>query len=235
MDKLSTLVILPGLDGTDVFFRPLLALLPRTIRPLVLCYPQTGPNGYADLLGFVRGAVAEIPEFYVLGSSFSGPLAVMLAAAEPQKVRGIILSATFLRSPRRQLNRFRFAAIGPVIWAIRVARRIPVWTRRSRDDPFRRAKRETWSRVSARCLAGRVRAILAVDVRDVLRICVQPVLCIVFGSDRVVARNSSEEILLHRPATKRVTLPGDHFAFYSDPARFADAVVRFMQSGESVK
>src|SRR5262249_36297609 len=153
---------------------------PRSIRSLVVSYPQSGPNGYDDLLSIVRRAVAELPEFYVLGSSFSGPLAVMLAATEPQKVRGIILSATVFRSPLRNVNRLKLAAVGPVIWAVRATRRIPVWTLRSRQDPLRRAKAETWSRVSAHCLAARVRAILDVDVRTTLRTCAQPVLCVVF-------------------------------------------------------
>src|SRR5262249_21500880 len=152
------LVLLPGLDGTDVFFRPLAALLPPSIRPLVVRFPQSGDNGYDELLGFVRRAVAKIPEFYVLGSSFSGPLAVLLAATEP-RVRGIILSASFLRSPRPTVARFKFAAVGPVIWMLRAARRIPVWTLRRRQDALRRAKAETWSNVSAHCLAKRVCAI----------------------------------------------------------------------------
>jgi hypothetical protein len=63
MDKATTLVILPGLDGTDVFFRPFLALLPDSIRPIVVSFPDAGPNGYDDLLGIVRRAVAEIPQF----------------------------------------------------------------------------------------------------------------------------------------------------------------------------
>jgi pimeloyl-ACP methyl ester carboxylesterase len=229
----STLLILPGLDGTDVFFRPFLALLPDSIRPMVVSFPDRGATGYNDLLGIVRHAIAEIPRLYVLGSSFSGPLAIMLAAAEPQKVRGIILSATFLRSPRRIRGWFRFAAAGPVIWVLRAARRIPVWALKDRNDPFRQAKAETWSRVSAHALAARLRAVIEVDVRDKFRDCRQPVTCIAFDDDRVVPRSSTEDILINRPSAKLVTLPGDHFAFYADPARFAEAVVKFVHDAES--
>jgi len=233
MDEPKTLVVLPGLDGTDVFFRPFLASLPASIRSLVISYPKSGANEYDELLRVVRRAVAELPSFYVLGSSFSGPLAVMLARAEPEKVRGIILSATFVRSPRQRLNRFKFAAVGPIIWALRAARRIPVWLLRRREDPFRRAKAETWSCIPAHCLASRVRAVLEVDVRDALRTCVQPVLCVAFENDQLIPRASAEEILLHRPSTKLVMLPGKHLAMYSDPSRLADEVVRFIQDGES--
>ena len=83
----ATLVLLPGLDGTEIFLQPLLAALPPEVRPLVVSYPVTGPNRYAELLAVVREAVAGLGEFHVLGWSFSGPLALMLASAEPRRVR----------------------------------------------------------------------------------------------------------------------------------------------------
>jgi len=38
----TTLVLLPGLDGTDVFLRPLVAALSPTIRSIVVTYPASG-------------------------------------------------------------------------------------------------------------------------------------------------------------------------------------------------
>jgi pimeloyl-[acyl-carrier protein] methyl ester esterase len=124
--KPITLVILPGLDGTEVLFRPLLALLPDWIQPVVICYPASGPNEYADLLEIVREKIAGLPSLIVLASSFSGPLFIMLAAAEPDRMRGLILSATFLRAPGRHLPSLRLIACGPIIWIMRTARRIPI-------------------------------------------------------------------------------------------------------------
>ncbi len=228
MEPTETLVVLPGLDGTDVFFRPFLELLPGWIQPLVVSYPPVGANAYEDLLRLVRGQVAGLPRYFVLGSSFSGPLAVMLAAAEPDRVRGVILSATFLRAPARVLPWFRVAAVGPVFWAFRTVRRIPVWTLRKREDPFRLAKAETWRRVSARALAARLRAVLGVDVRERWRRCEPPALCLTFADDKVVPPWCAEEILRGRPATRMVTVPGGHLAMCKDPARWTREVVRFM-------
>jgi len=235
MDKTITLVVLPGLDGTDVFFRPFLALLPAWIHPVVVHYPQSSANGYEDLLRIVRERVSQIPDCYVIGSSFSGPLAVMLAAIEPARVRGLILSATFLRSPRENLTRFKFAAIPPVIWAIRFVRRIPVWTLMKHDDPFRQAKAETWALVSARCLAARVRAVLGVDVRETLQKCNQPVLCMAFDGDRVVPRHNAEEILSHRSSARLVVIHGDHLAMSKDPAEWTREIVGFIQEQENAR
>jgi pimeloyl-ACP methyl ester carboxylesterase len=215
-----------------VFFRPFLAALPTAIRPVVIDYPSEGSNQYADLLEIVCHAVAEIPSFYVLASSFSGPLAIMLARAQPEKVRGMILSASFLRSPQPRLARFRFAAVSPVVGMIRTLRRVPVWTLRSKADPLRRAKAETWSRVSSRVLAGRVRAILDVDVREALRSCPQPLLCAVYADDRLVSRKNADEILQYHEAAELVILPGGHMAMHSDPGRLVTEVVRFIRSVE---
>jgi hypothetical protein len=62
--KPITLVILPGLDGTEVLFRPLLALLPDWIQPVVICYPASGPNEYADLREVVREKIAGLPQLH---------------------------------------------------------------------------------------------------------------------------------------------------------------------------
>jgi pimeloyl-[acyl-carrier protein] methyl ester esterase len=83
----ATLVLLPGLDGTDVFLRPLVTSLPSTIRPILVTYPTSGAEEYRDVLDIVRRATGRLSYFYVLGLSFSGPLAVMLALEEPKRVK----------------------------------------------------------------------------------------------------------------------------------------------------
>src|SRR5215468_3501013 len=175
-----TLVLLPGLDGTDVFLRPLVAALPSTIRPVVVTYPTSGAEEYRDVLEIVRRATCGFSTFYVLGLSFSGPLAVMLAAEEPKRVKGVILVATFVRLPRPTLRFLRFACHGPMLWMWRILRRIPMWALRSRRDPLRMVRAETLRSVPSRTFAGRVRAVLDVDASAALRRCAQPILCISF-------------------------------------------------------
>ncbi|HEX4084985.1 MAG TPA: alpha/beta hydrolase [Chthoniobacteraceae bacterium] len=228
MEKRVTLVILPGLDGTEIFFRPFLAALPAWVQPLMVSYPVTGPNGYEDLLKVVRGAVAGLSEFFVLGSSFSGPLAVMLAAEEPVRVRGVILSATFLRMPRKELLKYKPIAVWPVIWTVRAMRRAPVLLR-PRDDPYRRAKAETWRRVSARCLAARVRALMTVDAREIWQKCAQPALNMTYDVDGTVPHVNAEEIQHLRPETERIMISGGHLSMSQHPAKCAEAASGFIR------
>jgi pimeloyl-[acyl-carrier protein] methyl ester esterase len=229
----TTLVLLPGLDGTEVFFQPLLASLPQSVRPIVVCLPTSGTNTYADLLATVRNAVAKIPECYVLGWSFSGPLALMLAVAEPSKVRGVMLAATFVRSPHPRLARWRFAACTPVIWTIRVSRRAPGWLWLRPSDPVHRAKAETWVRVRTRVIAARIRALLTVDAREVLRHCQQPILYLAGSHDRVVPFRHVKEITNIRPSVQVHTIEGRHMALYTNPEATVRVILEFVARRES--
>jgi len=226
----ATLVLLPGLDGTEVFFGPLLAALPPWVEPVVVTYPTSGANGYADLFGVVEAAVADAPEFYVLGWSFSGPLALMLAAKEPKRTRGVILCASFVRSPHPILPWLRFAVVPPVVTLIRLARRTPavfpgVWT-----EQFRRDKAAAWARVPARVLAARARAILAVDARTYLRACPRPVLYLAGSRDSIVPCRNADQVVKESPSARIVTIDGPHFAMYTNPDAAAGAIAAFMQS-----
>jgi pimeloyl-ACP methyl ester carboxylesterase len=228
MSKDVTLVLLPGLDGTEIFFQPLLAALPPNVRAVVVSYPESGRDSYAELLALIRREVAEIPEFFVLGWSFSGPLALMLANVEPDRVRGVILSATFVRPPQAWLRRWRFALVTPVVWSWRAMRRLPLWLFRSGGDAFREAKSQTWRRIPARALARRLRAIANVDAREALRTCRSPILYLAASDDAIVPRANFDEIARERPAARLVVISGRHQAMYSNPRPAAQAIVDFI-------
>ena len=92
------LILLPGLDGAGLAFGPLLKVLPSFIRPIVVTYPKDRVMGYPELLPFVMGRLPDTP-FVLLGESFSSPLAIMIAAARPPGLQGLILSSAFARNP----------------------------------------------------------------------------------------------------------------------------------------
>ena len=93
------LILLPGMDGTGVFFERLVEHLGEGIDPVVVSYPENDPLGYEDLKPFVTSRFPNENPFFILGESFSGPLAVMAAAERPKNLKGIILVATFVRNP----------------------------------------------------------------------------------------------------------------------------------------
>jgi pimeloyl-ACP methyl ester carboxylesterase len=229
----TTLVLLPGLDGTEVFFRPLLPLLPEWLKPLIVTFPTTGANDYPDLFRIAQSALESAEQFYVLGWSFSGPLALMLAADNPTKVRGVFLCASFVRSPHAFLPWLRFAAKPPAIHFMRLARRTPLFLRRQPADPLYRDKSATLARVPSRVIAERIQAILALDARDYLRHCPKPVLYLAGSRDRVVPRRNGVEVLRGSPSAKLVTIDGAHMALYTNPRAAVQEIVRYIEARES--
>ncbi len=209
------LVLLPGMDGTEILFGPLLAHLPPSLAPHVVTYPSTGPNGYDDVYPLVHAAVAAHPGCIVLGWSFSGPLAVRVAAALPTHVRGVVLAASFVQAPMAWL-RWTGPLLQPsTVIAARVLRRLPLWLGRPAHDPLRRDKARIWQRVPGRTLAARARAIRTVDASTQLQQVRQPLLYLAGADDRVVRPHNLATIRRLRPDTQVATLPGGHFALYS--------------------
>jgi pimeloyl-ACP methyl ester carboxylesterase len=229
VNRPTHLLLLPGMDGTEVFFRPLLRELPRWIEPRVVTYPVAGRNDYATLFEEVRAAAAELDECFVLGWSFSGPLALELAAREPAKVRGVVLAATFVRAPLRRLEWLEFLMVGPLIWLVRGLRRLPLYLSRRAPSQWKRDKRETWRRVPAATLARRARAILKVDARERARTCRAPVLYLAGTRDTVVPHRNVEEIVRELPATAVVPIEGEHLALYSNPEAAARAIASWIE------
>jgi pimeloyl-[acyl-carrier protein] methyl ester esterase len=227
--RTTTLVLLPGLDGTEVFFGPLLAELPKWVKPVVVTYPTSGANHYSDLLTVVQAAVEDSKEFYVLGWSFSGPLALMLAAEERSKVRGVILCASFIRPPLPGLSWLRFAITSPVVHLTRLVHRATALLSSHSTDMFRRDKAATLARVPSYILAARARNILALDARECLRRCPRPLLYLAGSRDKVVPRRNAEAVVREFPSTKVVTIDGPHLALYTNPSAAAHAIVGFMR------
>lgn len=107
---LVTLVLLPGMDGTGQMFQPLISELGKGIVTSVVRYPESEPLGYQELFSVVQSALRPIDGPYViLGESFSGPLAIKIAASRPQGMRGLILCCTFARNPHPALRHLRSA------------------------------------------------------------------------------------------------------------------------------
>lgn len=96
---MTSIVLLPGLDGTGELFAPLVAAWGDRFRTQVVSYPRAERLGYAALADRVRALLPLHEDYVLLAESFSGPLGVMLAAERPQRLRGLVLCATFARSP----------------------------------------------------------------------------------------------------------------------------------------
>src|ERR1700719_4469607 len=93
------LVLLPGLDGTGKLFTEFLKAIQNRVDTLVVAYPNDTPMNYDELETLVRAALPADRPFILLGESFSGPLAIRIAARQPAWLAGLILCGPFCSNP----------------------------------------------------------------------------------------------------------------------------------------
>ena len=92
-------VLLPGLDGTGVLFRPFLQACPEHVTPVVIDFPRDERLDYAELEQHVVDRLPTADRTVIVGESFSGPLALRVAARRPAGLIGVVLCASFVRPP----------------------------------------------------------------------------------------------------------------------------------------
>jgi pimeloyl-ACP methyl ester carboxylesterase len=224
-------VLLPGLDGTGELFRPLLAELPDWIHPVVVSYPRDRELGYAELLPLAAGALPTDAPFVILGESFSGPLAAMLAATTPPGLAGVVLCATFVRKPFRTLPAWLgVLCVGPIfrLWpAVLRLRSLPIRGELRGLLPLALAAIRS---VRPAVVASRVRALLKVDVRAQVRALPYPLLYLQALRDTLIRKHNAEEIARIRPDMSLVQIDTRHFLLQLEPQRAAAAIAAFVEA-----
>ncbi len=228
------LLLLPGMDGTGQLFEPLLRVLPPDLPAKVVSYPVDRPCGYAELLPLVEAAVPVGAEFVVLGESFSGPLALLLAAHNLPGLRGVILCASFIRSPVPAVLGFLGPLIRPV-WFRAVPTALIRWALlgRYQTPRLRQMLQQALARVQPAVLAARARAILSVDVAAELQACPVPVLYLSATEDRVVRSNSLAHIRCLHPAVEAIAVVGPHLLLQAAAEEAAGLIRKFVASCRS--
>ncbi len=98
------LVLLPGLDGTGLLFKPLRDALPNNIDVVVISYPPDVLMGYEELVEYVNARLPE-EDYILVAESFAGPIAYQLAELNSSYLQSVIFVATFLDSPRPLLSK----------------------------------------------------------------------------------------------------------------------------------
>jgi pimeloyl-ACP methyl ester carboxylesterase len=223
------LVLLPGMDGTGELFGPLLESLPRDLETTVVRYPDR-PMSYADHAEFARRELPKDEPFVVLGESFSGPVAVTLAASGMSNLRGLILCASFLTCPHPLLRALRpltpFAS--PRLVPGFIAHHALLG--RFATPGLRAAHARALGHVSSPTLTARLRAMADVDVRDPLRNCALPSLYLRATEDRVVAARFGDEFSATARCGRLAEIEGPHFLLQTRPAETAREITGFIGS-----
>jgi pimeloyl-[acyl-carrier protein] methyl ester esterase len=230
MAETPALVLLPGLDGTGLLFRPLLEVLPESLHPIVVSYPPDRPLGYRELEEFAAKSLPTDREFVIVAESFSGPIGVRLAARHPPGLRGLVLVASFVTNPMtpgwRHLSPFVRAPLfwfGPPKSLIRRRLTGPDAT----DDLVDRVVAAN-RLLSASVIARRVREVLRVDATEDLVEVHAPMLYLRGEADRQLDPGIPEALAAVRPDMEFETIPAPHLILQCEPGRSAEVIRSFM-------
>ena len=104
------LVLLPGLDGTGLLLAEFAASFGPEVEVIFVSYPDDPEAGYSELDQIAHSYLPTNQPFFLLGESFSGPIAISIAASSPPGLLGMVLCCSFARSPLPFLSFTRLVA-----------------------------------------------------------------------------------------------------------------------------
>ncbi len=227
----TSIVLLPGLDGTGTLFRPFVAHLPPSLRPIVVSYPATEQLRYSELLERATRALPSGEPFVILGESFSGPLAIMAAATCPAGLQAVVLCATFVRNPLWIPASLLRHLVRP--WAFRL---YPKFSAAKAllggysSAELRESLAAAIGAVKPEVFATRIREVLAVDVSDQLLQCPVPILYLRGTRDLVVPKHNSSEIAAASRVVTVRSIDAPHMVLQTRPVEAAAAILEFLQN-----
>ncbi|MCF7221078.1 alpha/beta fold hydrolase [Marilutibacter chinensis] len=207
---MTALVILPGLDGTTALLEAFCSRIRQSGLPArTTAYPPDRVLGYPQLESLVRAKLPASEPFVLLGESFSGPLAIRIAARPPANLAGLVLSTTFARSP--------VPALAPLTGLVRFAPARPPmpllywWLLGSwATPPLRSALQSALHTVVPSVLRARAAAAMSVDVSAVLPSIRMPAMHLVASRDRLLGRSAAQLVAHGIPHCRTVTVAGPH-------------------------
>lgn len=223
-------VLLPGLDGTGQLFAPLLRQLPPDVSASVVAYPRDEKLSYEQLKSYVLKAVPATDSYVLIAESFSGPLAVEIAATQPENLQALVLCASFVSNP-----------VPTLLHWIRFFNH-PFWFRFRLPHSFVRYGAAMWdceaevideliaqsASVRPEVLSHRLTQIMQVDVRESLQCCRMPLLYLRAKRDLLVQRQSWKEIARLYPQASYADIDASHFVLQHKPAASWQAIQTFL-------
>ena len=217
------IVLLPGLDGTGALFEGFVRAAPAGVSLDVVALPPK-PFSYAELAEHLSSTLRLSPDTILLAESFSGPLAITLAARHT--VAALVLCNTFVAPPRPRALR---ALAIPLVFHVRPPAALVRWllVGPAASDALVAQARAAIAAVPPSVLAARVRAVLSVAVADQLARVAAPILYLRGSEDRLVPDASVKALLAAAPQpVSLVRLAGPHLLLQALPTAAWDAIAR---------
>ncbi|MGB3315993.1 MAG: alpha/beta hydrolase [Albidovulum sp.] len=219
------IVVLPGLDGTGHLLGDFADALSDEHRVEVLSYPLD-MTSYAEIAEWLARQRHD-EEFAIVAESFSGPLAIDLAAAKPDGLRAVIFVATFACAPRHVPQPLiRLMKILPVPRLALAWLSLPFVMGGKGTAEFRANYQRALRKVPMSSMLSRLAAVLTVDKRDMLPKVTVPCIYLHAEKDRLVPLSAAADFAPICDAVISVDAP--HFLLQTRPIEAAQHVAHFL-------
>ena len=217
------ILLLPGMDGTGELLDELAGKLSLGRRVHLVSYPLDQPLGYGALTALAAAQAPGEP-FAVLGESFSGPIAIEIAASHPFAA-GLILASSFARHPLPSV----LARFARLLDLKRVPARIveAVLLGRTGTPELRARLAEVLAKVPSDVIQMRAAEALRADVRHRLGQAGCPVLCLHGRFDRVTGARCVREILAAQPRCRLRRFDAAHMLLETHAGEAAKVIGEF--------
>lgn len=218
-------ILLPGMDGTGELLTEFATALAPDLIAKVIAYPKDAALDYAALTEFVAESLPREGAFVLVAESFSGPIAIELAARKPDGLIGLVLCASFAKAPRSAALRM-FETILRVLPAdkLPLVPAMPWLMGRWSTREWTRRVRGAVRSVSAEVLRARLRAAAGVDVTAAIARIDCPLVYLKPSRDCLIGDDGWRTIRdLSRNAVC-IEIDGPHFLLQAKPEACATAI-----------
>ena len=225
------LVLLPGLDGTGYLFKPFIEQCANPNKIITISYPTDHFIPFKELPKYIIPKLPKDQPLVLLGESYSGPVAALLATNHKLDVRGVIFVATFARYPKSFLK--TLSQVLPLSWLLK----LPIPNSVIRLFCFGKWNTATLSNLlkesikanQPKILTQRARSGTSLDVRDVLSKIDAPCLYIQASKDKLVPDKAIEDFKTHIRDLAIHRVEGAHFILQTQPGNCSRIVADFVK------
>jgi pimeloyl-[acyl-carrier protein] methyl ester esterase len=225
------LVLLPGMHGTGKLFAPFIGALPPEFEALPISYPVDRPLSYPELAELARTRLPVTEPFVILAESFSTPLAIQIAAANPSGLKALIIVAGFVTNPSYPW----LPGFGALLLPGRMRILLPdLVVRRALLGPAAshglvNEVKKTVLSMNSEVFSSRLRSVSSCDSRKALKQVIVPMLYLQATKDRVVPPRCLSEIVAVKPDVTVTQIDGPHLLLQLEPQKSAEIITQFIQ------
>jgi len=220
---------LPGLEGTGRLFDRFLAAASGALDLRVFPFPADRILGYGELEDLVLASLPPDRPYALLGESFSGPLALRVAARQPPGLVAVVLAATFLRRPAAGPVR-ALRPLAPAFFRLPLpahAVRLLLAGGEAPDDLVREVQAAV-AAVPGEVMVARAREALRVDATWALLACQAPLLFLGGKEDRLLRSAIPIEVRALRADAEIRMLDAPHLVLQTRPQESMRVVEDFL-------